>query len=153
MWRKIYMRSFGNVCGCLFLVVVFVFCYQFSYIVSRRSGSGDKMKVNGIYLIENKVTGMCYIGSSRISNHKSSLKKGYHSNSLMREDYRNHGIVSFVFDILEVFDDAEHRWMEMYGGVDGVLMYNQKHVLTNKHSCITKDKIVHIKSSMYENVH
>jgi hypothetical protein len=41
----------------------------------------------------------------------------------------------------------------MYGGVDGVLMYNQKHVLTNKHSCITKDKIAHIESSMYENVH
>lgn len=68
----------------------------------------------------------------------------------MREDYRNHGIVSFVFDILEVFDDDEPH---EDGGVDGVLMYNQKHVLTNKHSCITKDKIAHIEASMYENVH
>ena len=66
----------------------------------------DEMIYNGVYLIENSVTGRKYVGSSsnidrRIKTHKQHLQKGCHNNRKLQKDHDMYGIESFKFIILE----------------------------------------------------
>lgn len=77
----------------------------------------DEMIYNGVYLIENSVTGRKYVGSSsnidrRIKIHKQHLQKGCHNNRKLQKDYDMHGIESFKFIILE--KDVAHDLLTAY---------------------------------------
>jgi group I intron endonuclease len=77
----------------------------------------DEMIYNGVYLIENSVTGRKYVGSSsnidrRIKTHKQHLQKGCHNNRKLQKDYDMHGIESFKFIILE--KDVAHDLLTAY---------------------------------------
>lgn len=77
----------------------------------------NEMIYNGVYLIENSVTGRKYVGSSsnidrRIKTHKQHLQKGCHNNRKLQKDYDMHGIESFKFIILE--KDVAHDLLTAY---------------------------------------
>lgn len=77
----------------------------------------DEMIYNGVYLIENSVTGRKYVGSSsninrRIKTHKQHLQKGCHNNRKLQKDHDIHGIESFKFIILE--KDVAHDLLTAY---------------------------------------
>lgn len=77
----------------------------------------DEMIYNGVYLIENSVTGRKYVGSSsnidrRIKTHKQHLQKGCHNNRKLQKDHDMHGIESFKFIILE--KDVAHDLLTAY---------------------------------------
>ena len=77
----------------------------------------DKMIYNGVYLIENTITGRKYVGSSsnidrRIKNHIQHLEKGCHNNRKLQKDHDSHGIESFNFVILE--KDVSHDLLTAY---------------------------------------
>lgn len=77
----------------------------------------DEMIYNGVYLIENSVTGRKYVGSSsnidrRIKTHKQRLQKGCHNNRKLQKDHDIHGIESFKFIILE--KDVAHDLLTAY---------------------------------------
>ena len=57
----------------------------------------DEMIYNGVYLIENSVTGRKYVGSSsnidrRIKTHKQHLQKGCHNNRKLQKDHDMYGM-------------------------------------------------------------
>lgn len=65
-----------------------------------------------VYRITNIVTGWVYIGKTfslepRWKAHKSKMKHGKHNIMRMQEDYRNYGLDSFVFEIVEVLETNE----------------------------------------------
>jgi len=77
----------------------------------------NEMIYNGVYLIENSVTGRKYVGSSsnidrRIKTHKQHLQKGCHNNRKLQKDHDIHGIESFKFIILE--KDVAHDLLTAY---------------------------------------
>lgn len=77
----------------------------------------DEMIYNGVYLIENSVTGRKYVGSSsnidrRIKTHKQHLQKGCHNNRKLQKDHDMYGIESFKFIILE--KDVAHDLLTAY---------------------------------------
>ena len=77
----------------------------------------DEMIYNGVYLIENSITGRKYVGSSsnidrRIKTHKQHLKKGCHNNRKLQKDHDMYGIESFKFIILE--KDVAHDLLTAY---------------------------------------
>ena len=77
----------------------------------------NEMIYNGVYLIENSVTGRKYVGSSsninrRIKTHKQHLQKGCHNNRKLQKDHDMHGIESFKFIILE--KDVAHDLLTAY---------------------------------------
>lgn len=79
--------------------------------------NNDKMIYNGVYLIENTVTGRKYVGSSsnidrRIKTHIQHLEKGCHNNRKLQKDHDMHGIESFNFIILE--KDVAHDLLTAY---------------------------------------
>lgn len=79
--------------------------------------NNDKMIYNGVYLIENTITGKKYVGSSsnidrRIKNHIQHLEKGCHNNRKLQKDHDIHGIKSFNFVILE--KDVSHDLLTAY---------------------------------------
>lgn len=72
----------------------------------------------GIYIIENNVNGMVYIGRSeipeaRFKQHKSALVKGKHTNRLMQEDCDKYGIGAFSFMEIESCEDEDLWWKEV----------------------------------------
>lgn len=77
----------------------------------------EEMIYNGVYLIENSVTGRKYVGSSsnierRIKTHKQHLQKGCHNNRKLQKDHDMHGLDSFKFTILE--KDVAHDLLTAY---------------------------------------
>lgn len=63
-----------------------------------------------VYAILNRITGRVYIGSTdryrtRISKHKTLLRKRKHTNKLMQDDCNDHGFESFEFLVLEIVGD------------------------------------------------
>ena len=71
----------------------------------------------GVYLIKNKITGDCYVGSSvniykRSSGHKSKLLANKHSNQHLQNAINKYGIENFCFEILELCDKEEVRKKE-----------------------------------------
>lgn len=73
-----------------------------------------------IYKIENKITNMKYIGSTknykkRINGHFKSLRKNKHINDKLQEDYNLYGEDSFIYNIIyECFvnDDSDKLIVE-----------------------------------------
>ncbi|NJN89537.1 MAG: GIY-YIG nuclease family protein [Leptolyngbyaceae cyanobacterium SL_5_14] len=65
----------------------------------------------GIYLITNVVTGDRYVGlstelESRRKTHLHQLAKGTHQNKAMQKLAKEHGVESFIFEVLEVYDNS-----------------------------------------------
>lgn len=64
------------------------------------------MKIVGVYKIENKFTGECYVGSSRDvrkrwNQHRRHLLRNKHHNYRLQAAYDLHGPDAFIFEILE----------------------------------------------------
>jgi len=78
---------------------------------------------SGIYIIENKINGHRYVGSSvelkrRWNDHRSSLRKGQHHNAHLQSAWNKYGKDAFKFDILEHWEpefltSMEQWWMNM----------------------------------------
>lgn len=66
----------------------------------------------GIYIIENNVNGMVYVGKSkapymRFKEHMAALKKGIHHNWIFQNDFNKYGENSFSFMQIEECSDKE----------------------------------------------
>jgi len=66
----------------------------------------------GIYAIRNRVSGTAYYGSSdhlarRWTNHRSSLRGGYHANARLQSSWLRHGESAFVFEVLALLEPSE----------------------------------------------
>lgn len=75
----------------------------------------------GIYLIQNRTTGMFYIGSSvdiknRFRQHKQMLTNGNHKNSRLQADYNEYGYEVFDCQVLCTCDKDEllHKEQQMF---------------------------------------
>lgn len=88
----------------------------------------------GIYIIENNVNGMVYVGRSEIPEHRfkghmSALRRGKHHNRLLQEDYDRYGSESFSFMVVDVCNDEmmwlrELRWIQYYRSNNVAPIYN-----------------------------
>lgn len=72
----------------------------------------------GIYIIENNVNGMVYVGKSevperRFKEHLNALRKNRHSNHLLQNDYCLYGEDSFTFMEIDTYDETEFCWKEL----------------------------------------
>lgn len=82
----------------------------------------------GIYAIENKVTGECYVGQSRniparFQQHISMLERGEHHSVKLQRAYDSRGIGDFTFKILELcdpeqLDEKESEWIAKLDAVN-----------------------------------
>ncbi len=92
---------------------------------------------SGVYLIKNTKTGKYYVGSSvniqiRWANHKTLLKSGRHTNSILQADYNLFGAEIFEYSILELIDSpeietiriAEQKWTDQLNACDLLIGYN-----------------------------
>lgn len=76
-------------------------------------GYHETAKVNFVYSITCRANNRKYFGSStlypilRFGHHKSTLKGNYHHNQEMQDDYNQFGLDTFIFEILEEFDEIE----------------------------------------------
>ena len=79
------------------------------------------MKISGVYKITNIETNECYIGSSKNINHRwathkcSSIWKQCPNNKLYN-DFQQHGLDKFKFEILEETDNLKEReqyWIDL----------------------------------------
>lgn len=86
--------------------------YQKQYVTTERGKEVRKNWFqanpdNYVYKIENTITGMCYIGStkrniaSRWSKHQSQLIAGTHYNALFQSEWDTYGHSAFKCDIIE----------------------------------------------------
>ena len=96
----------------------------------------DKMSA-GVYKMENKKTGVIYIGCStqlkrRFRDHKNNLKKNKHKNGLLQEAYNQYGLDVFEFEVIkeyppdtpfEVLEKEETRLI-LENHTKGIPMYN-----------------------------
>lgn len=78
---------------------------------------------SGIYKIENKKTGLVYIGLSvdifsRFSQHYSNMKMNKHSSPKLSDDLSIYGIESFTFEVLEYVSKTKLR-LEYKSRLDG----------------------------------
>ena len=105
-------------------------------VTQNESAKEEKMIYNGVYLIENSVTGRKYVGSSsnidrRIKTHKQHLEKGCHNNRKLQKDHDIHGIDSFNFIILEkdvahdLLTAYEKYWMYKHNSIVRYVGYNE----------------------------
>lgn len=77
----------------------------------------------GVYKIENRINGKCYIGSGRIADrfccHRTGLKKNNHSNKKLQRAWNKYGEYNFEFSVLEYClpkecIDLEIKWINYY---------------------------------------
>jgi len=79
---------------------------------------------SGIYVIENKANGKKYVGQSinvksRMSVHKSHLKRNKHTNEYLQHQYNKYSIENFKFTILEfcevdILDERERFFISEF---------------------------------------
>jgi group I intron endonuclease len=106
----------------------------------------------GVYIIENKINGKSYIGSTkqsfkrRLGNHMLDLKKGLHHSIKLQRAYNKYGIDSFSIRILELCDkdnarEVEQEWFDrMSPEYNMTLVVNEtKGMLGRFHTEETKD--------------
>lgn len=82
----------------------------------------------GIYAIENKVTGECYVGKSqnipaRFQQHIAMLERGEHHSIKLQRAYDSRGISDFVFKVLEEcsveqLDQKEAEWIAKLNAIE-----------------------------------
>lgn len=82
------------------------------------------MKGSGIYLIANKISGLCYVGQTknfqkRWDGHKEKLRKNCHWNPRLQASWNKHGQQAFAFQPLEflpleklLLTEREQFWMD-----------------------------------------
>ena len=108
-----------------------------STTVTTKESAKEEMVYNGVYLIENSVTGRKYVGSSsnverRIKIHKQHLEKGCHNNRKLQKDHDLHGMESFKFTILEkdvahdLLTAYEKYWIYKHDAIVRFKGYNEK---------------------------
>lgn len=83
-----------------------------------------KIKICGIYMIENIVNNKVYIGQSvdfntRVWAHRYKLKHNKHDNEFLQADYNEYGVNKFRYSVVEEcpeaeLDDRERYWMDYY---------------------------------------
>ena len=93
----------------------------------------------GIYAIENKVTGECYVGQSqnipaRFQQHIAMLERGEHHSIKLQRAYDSRGISDFVFKVLEEcsvdqLDQKESEWIAKLNAIEKG--YNVRHQPTD----------------------
>jgi group I intron endonuclease len=109
----------------------------------------------GVYMIRNKITDACYIGSTaqsfsaRFGSHRYHLRRNTHRNKKLQNAWRKYGEDCFEFLILEKVSqeealDAEQRWYENFKQ-SGHKLYNLrsdvKSQLGMHHSPASRHKI------------
>jgi group I intron endonuclease len=109
---------------------------------------------SGVYAIYCLVTGVCYVGSSkmlydRFSIHKTSLQNNCNDNKRLQEDYNKYGDSNFRFAVLEyVYDLAmlrvrEQYWINTFSQLES--LYNEcldsQSSLGYRHSKLTKERM------------
>jgi len=83
--------------------------------------------ITGIYLIQNKINGKNYVGSSinincRWNKHKSLLRRGLHKNENLQIEWNKYGEDCFKFEVVEKIPDgqslqeAEDVWLKAHHG-------------------------------------
>lgn len=80
-----------------------------------------KIVIIGVYLITNTVTGDRYVGKTidmvqRWQLHRKQMAEGTHPNRFILELVREHGVESFTFKVLEVYqgrDNNQLKWLEI----------------------------------------
>jgi len=96
-----------------------------------------KKQPAAVYKIENKITNKIYIGQStvitdRISEHKTTMRRGAHRNPFVQADCDEYGIESFEFSIIqeypantsrEILFEHEQRLIDQYLA-EGKEVYN-----------------------------
>lgn len=85
-----------------------------------------------------------YIGSSinvsnRVSNHKSSLKGFYHTNSLLQRDYNIYGRDNLCWKVLEEFDDDVGTDTLLKRESEYILKY-KSHIYGYNKTCIASNR-------------
>lgn len=92
----------------------------------------------GIYKIVNIINNKVYIGSTlksfkhRFKSHISLLNKNLHENPILQNAWNKYGENSFVFEIVESFDnielkdllDLEQKYIMQYNSIDRNVGYN-----------------------------
>ena len=76
-------------------------------VVDYQRQYNDKLPT-GIYIIENKINNLIYVGAStqlkiRWRLHKLRLSKQNHRNRFLQEDYNKYGLDAFEFKVLEKY--------------------------------------------------
>lgn len=88
-----------------------------------------------VYALKHEPTGKIYVGSThdvinRVRTHISLLKRGYHTNVAMQEDFNRYGegYVVFVLDGIQGWSDRnkEYLWMDALKARDPERGYNGK---------------------------
>lgn len=95
--------------------------------------------MQGIYKIENRITGKVYIGQShnveqRWYKHTTMLNKNWHFCEKLQKDWDEYGKSKFNFVLIEdlsgedekVYLDREQYWIDYYGGIDSDNLYNTR---------------------------
>lgn len=82
------------------------------------------MKTSGVYLIRNKVTEKCYVGSSidiyrRWTRHKDELFKNKHHSIKLQNSWNKHGFDNFEFICVQsgcqsVLTNLEQKWIDFF---------------------------------------
>lgn len=90
--------------------------------------------MQGIYKIENQITGRVYIGQStnivqRWYKHTTMLNNQWHFCSDLQRDWNELGKSKFSFSVIEECDsrsllEREKYWIDVYGGIDSDKTYN-----------------------------
>ena len=93
-------------------------------------------KIQGIYVIANKINHKLYVGSSseitaRWSTHKYTLRNGTHANKHFQRAWNEYGEDAFVFIVVEKIDDLdsletrEIEWIKNLNVLDSTVGYNK----------------------------
>lgn len=118
------------------------------------------MKLQGIYLIKNRVNNKIYIGSSislgnRWGEHLRALEEKNHHNEMLQFDYSKYGYKNFTFEVLEIFEGTKSElltregwYIEKYKSYLPEIGYN-KVINTNPLTIQIRNK--NIIDDMYEN--
>lgn len=121
-----------------------------------------------IYKITNIINNKVYVGQTRQMNvntrwrtHKLCLKKNTHKNKHLQSSYNKHGIINFVFEIIEELteniNEREQYWIEFYNssnikngynktkGGDGCLGFKMPREIVERLSILSKGRAGHFK--------
>ena len=83
----------------------------------------------GVYKIKNKITGWCYIGSSknckqRLGNHRRGLRKNTHCTPRLQRSWNKHGEENFEFRVIEITEYEQRVVREQWYLDNTVKKYN-----------------------------
>ncbi len=93
------------------------------------------MKIAGVYIIRNKITGRVYVGSSyriefRLGQHRRALRRGKHYSLHLQRAWNCYGESAFEFEAVEVVPEPERlaereqAWADAYKASDPIHGYN-----------------------------